>query len=300
VPDPVNSPGPDANRAAPPPLAEVWRWRRVFRGDRQELSALRRWLSSLLPECPARDDVLSVATELGSNAIRHTASGREGGWFAVEITWHPAAVLIAVADGGAPAEPHVIDDPLGEGGRGLLLVRELSACTGVAGDARGRLVWAQVRWEDPSGPARQPARDPYEAAVRDGEAALARRFAGVPAWFGRSTLQWWALPDSGGLVSAPSVGELAARLDRLDAGRPQQVVASRQIHERAAGDQRGMRRGWAVDEPHQPEPDARSRRQRAQAGQPRRDRGRDSRSVPDRNPGLAWAPSSHAGTPVPA
>jgi hypothetical protein len=51
------------------------RWRRVFSGHERELSVLRRWLSSLLPECPERDDVLVVANELASNAIRHTASG---------------------------------------------------------------------------------------------------------------------------------------------------------------------------------------------------------------------------------
>ncbi len=41
-------------------------WRRVFPGDERQLGVLRRWLSSLLPDCPARSDVLSVATELVS------------------------------------------------------------------------------------------------------------------------------------------------------------------------------------------------------------------------------------------
>jgi serine/threonine-protein kinase RsbW len=64
---------------------------------------MRRWLASLLPECPAREDVVCVATELGTNAVRHTASGR-GAWFAVEVTWHRSVVRVAVADGGAPAQ----------------------------------------------------------------------------------------------------------------------------------------------------------------------------------------------------
>ena len=63
-----------------------WRWRRLFPGHKRELSQMRRWLSALLPDCPARDDLLSIATELASNALQHTASGRDGGWFAVEIT----------------------------------------------------------------------------------------------------------------------------------------------------------------------------------------------------------------------
>ena len=37
---------------------------------------------------------------------------------------------------------------------------------------------------------------------------------GVPAWFGRSTLQWWALAG-GQLVAAPSAEELASLLGRL-------------------------------------------------------------------------------------
>src|ERR1035438_7054959 len=123
------------------------RWRRVFPGEEHQLGVLRRWLALLLPDCAARDDVTCVATELGTNAVRHTASGR-GGWFAVEITWHQSAVRVAVSDCGAPAGPQVIDDPEGEHGRGLLVVRELSARTGACGDERGRLVWADVPWGD--------------------------------------------------------------------------------------------------------------------------------------------------------
>jgi hypothetical protein len=39
------------------------RWRDVFRGEERELAVVRRWLTSLLPECPARDDVIAVATD---------------------------------------------------------------------------------------------------------------------------------------------------------------------------------------------------------------------------------------------
>ena len=121
-------------------------WRRVFPGDERQLGVLRRWLASLLPDRPARGDVACVATELGANAVRHTASGLGGGWFAVQITWHTPVVRVAVADGGAPAGPRIIDDPAGEYGRGLLVVAGLSTRTGVCGDHRGRLVWADVPW----------------------------------------------------------------------------------------------------------------------------------------------------------
>lgn len=190
----------------------VLRWRQVLRGEDRQLGVLRRWLSSMLPECPARDDVASVAVELASNALRHTASGR-GGWFAVELTRYPSIVRVAVADQGGPAEPHVIDDPDAEHGRGLLLVRGLSVRTGVTGDQRGRLVWADVAFGDLDDAG--ASQDPYEVAIREGQAALARRFGDVTAWFGRATLAWWALAGPGGLVTAPSAPELAGLLYRL-------------------------------------------------------------------------------------
>jgi len=80
---------------------------------------------------------------------------------------------------------------------------------------RGRLVWAQIAWADQGLAVPGSSEDPYQASVREGEDALARRFAGVPAWFGRSTLAWWAVAGSAGLVSAPTAQELARLLRRL-------------------------------------------------------------------------------------
>ena len=190
------------------------RWRQVFSGEERSLRVLRHWLASLLPAGPSRDDVISVANELGSNAIRHTASGR-GGTFAVEVAWHRAVVRVTVTDGGAPAGPRVIDDPAAEHGRGLLLVHGLTLRTGVIGNQQGRLVWAEIPWDGTDPVDQVSGRDPYEEAVRVGEAALARRFIGVPIWFGRSTLAWWALLKPGVLVSAPTAPELAGLLQRL-------------------------------------------------------------------------------------
>jgi serine/threonine-protein kinase RsbW len=211
---------------APPSLVPGLRWRRVLPGEERQLTVLRRWIATLLPPCPARDDVTTVANELCSNAIKHTASGR-GGWFAVEITWHGPVVTVAVADNGAPAGPQVISDLDREHGRGLLLVQGLSVRTGVRGDRRGRLTWADVHWDSGTSQAPAPA-DSYEDSIRAGEQALARRFDGVPAWFGRSTLAWWAV-GPGGLLTAASAQGLAAMLYRLlDAcpdrcGRPAQL-----------------------------------------------------------------------------
>jgi len=154
-------------KASSPPQAQ--RWRQVFPGRRQELSQLRRWLSSLLPECPARDDLISVASELGSNALQHTASGQPGGWFVAEVGVRQSMVVVAVADGGGPAEPQLIDDPDGEHGRGLLLVNRLSLRAGFAGDQRGRVVWAQIAWPDPGSATSGLSHDRRQVAAGDGE-----------------------------------------------------------------------------------------------------------------------------------
>ena len=125
------------------------RWRLLVQGEERQLAALRRWVSGLLPACPARDDVVMVASELASNAIRHTASGHDG-WFSAEITWYGNLVRVAVADCGGPNEPVVIEDPGGESGRGLFLVQQLSAAMGMSGNHHGRLVWADITWADPA------------------------------------------------------------------------------------------------------------------------------------------------------
>lgn len=128
---------------SPTAVAGEPRWRRVFPGEERELREVRRWLATLLPDRPERDDVVSVATELSGNAILHTASG-QGGWFTVEITRSGPTIRVAVADWGAPTGPRVVDDPTGEDGRGLLVVQGLSSRLGVCGDHRGRVVWADA------------------------------------------------------------------------------------------------------------------------------------------------------------
>src|SRR5450631_1280207 len=114
------SPDYSAGTLPAPPL----RWERAFPGDERQIGVLRQWLASLLPPCTAREDVLLVATELGTNAIRHTASG-QGGSFKAEVTWHGPVVRVAVTDAGAPLGPRAIDDPMAESGRGLLVVDSL-------------------------------------------------------------------------------------------------------------------------------------------------------------------------------
>jgi serine/threonine-protein kinase RsbW len=198
-------------------------WGRLFPGEACQLSAVRRWVASLLPECPARDDVTCVATELGTNAIRHSASGR-GGSFAVEIIRHRQGVRVAVTDGGAPDGPRTIDDPAAEHGRGLQIVRGLSARTGVCGDHRGRMVWADVPWAGTAAAEAASLPDPDEEAIRASMAGLASRFTGTPAWSDHSALQR-RTPSGGRSMSFASAQEVARALRRVLSCRCRRALA---------------------------------------------------------------------------
>lgn len=127
------------------------RWWRDFPGDPQQLRVLREWLRGLLPDCPARDDVIVVAHELGANAVCHTASG-QGGQFSVEVTMVGAVARIVVGDCGGPGKPRLIDDPDSENGRGLRVVQGLTTIMLVGGDEHGRFVRADVPWTANGGP----------------------------------------------------------------------------------------------------------------------------------------------------
>jgi hypothetical protein len=275
---------------APLPVpAHARRWRQVFTGEKRQLGLLRRWLVACLPECPARDDVISVATELGSNAILHTASGR-GGWFAVELTWYPSVVRVAVADHGGPAEPHVVEDPDGEHGRGLLLVHGLSARTGVTGGEPGRTVWAEIAWEGPDPDMGMASVGPDEEEIHYGEAALARHFAGVPAWFGRTTREWWALAGPSELLTAPTASELAALLHRR-LGTPPQRWSATAARSRQGAAGRGLGLGGALE--WGPVPRARTGPGPGTGWRADRDRPDASSRALGRNPGwpTAWSRS---------
>ena len=145
----------DAQAGETPLTDRSGRWQRLFRGQESELRQLRRWLTALLPDGPARDDLISVAVELGTNAIQHTSSG-QGGWFTVEVARRGGVARIDVTDEGAPCGPQVTDDPMSDCGRGLIIIRALSESCGVRGDARGRTVWAEVAWASKPVPAPRP------------------------------------------------------------------------------------------------------------------------------------------------
>ncbi|WP_412518527.1 ATP-binding protein [Actinomadura madurae] len=119
------------------------RWRRSFPGGPEQARNVRRFVGCLLDGCPFLDDVLLAADELVVNALRHTKSGQDGGFFTVEVAHDGALVAVTVADQGGPGEPTVTDaGELAESGRGLRTVSLTAASWGWHGNGEGRTVTA--------------------------------------------------------------------------------------------------------------------------------------------------------------
>ncbi|MCF6473102.1 ATP-binding protein [Nonomuraea sp. MG754425] len=121
----------------------VWRFSRYFLGSAPSITEARRFVAALLRGWPAVDEAELIVSELATNAIRHSASGRFGGRFLVSVQAHTDRLWLGVLDEGGPSSPRASRPCLdGEGGRGLLLVASLSIDWGVWGDEHGRTVWA--------------------------------------------------------------------------------------------------------------------------------------------------------------
>jgi serine/threonine-protein kinase RsbW len=124
--------------AAPPVTA------RVLAGDPGQVRAARRFLAGLLDGCPAADDALLCASELATNAVLHSRSGRPGGRFTVCATVRAGSVRVEVTDEGGPWG-HGRDGD-GQNGRGLLIVCELASRWGRDEGGTGRTVWFEIDW----------------------------------------------------------------------------------------------------------------------------------------------------------
>lgn len=121
---------------------------RTFRGEPHQVPLMRDFVGGCLsgrrfPHATV-DDILVCATELATNAVLHSRSGRPGGHFTVEIAIRAGqSVYVAVKDAGGDwtSPGSAMDDYDAEGGRGLLVVAALSADMGITGGTSGRTAW---------------------------------------------------------------------------------------------------------------------------------------------------------------
>ncbi len=119
---------------------------RMFPGSRQEVRNVRAFVGEAVDGCPAADDVILLASEVVTNAIIHTASGKDG-TFTVVVHPLDGMVRVEVHDGGSETPPGIRSaDDQAVSGRGLGMVESLATRWGHLGDQNGRVVWFEVDW----------------------------------------------------------------------------------------------------------------------------------------------------------
>ncbi|WP_079248982.1 ATP-binding protein [Streptomyces sp. MJM1172] len=111
---------------------------------------VRAYLGAWRIPAAAVDDAATIASELTTNAVRHT----ESPFVEVEIGLFPGGVRIAVHDSGPrPDTPlteiaELAEGGLSERGRGLGIVRALATCWGAEPtNGTGLRVWAAIDQE---------------------------------------------------------------------------------------------------------------------------------------------------------
>lgn len=139
--------------------SEPMRWRRVYPGREDQVRVARVFVAALFEGTGREEDVAVVAAELATNAVRHSRSGADQGWFGLEVTLGEIG-RIAVTDLGGGCVPTIRSETPGceprVGGYGLLTVSKLAVTTGVCGSsANGFTVWANMDLRGPAqtGPA---------------------------------------------------------------------------------------------------------------------------------------------------
>jgi serine/threonine-protein kinase RsbW len=112
--------------------------------DAEHLRILRREVSRCLASLPMsqdrREEVLLAVSEAGTNSVQHAYDPDEGG--VLELTlWTESDVLcVEVGDRGHWREPRPSARRTGEGGLGLVLMRQLIDCVLIHHDSRGTKV----------------------------------------------------------------------------------------------------------------------------------------------------------------
>jgi anti-sigma regulatory factor (Ser/Thr protein kinase) len=119
---------------------------RVFPAMPESVRDGRHWLAATLapelcPEDTACDSSVLLLSEGLTNSIVHGSGDK------VEVSAfiHEASVRVEITDGGGSTLPHYVDDPCGEGGRGLPIMRAVAREWGFEVLDDGRLqLWFEV------------------------------------------------------------------------------------------------------------------------------------------------------------
>ncbi|MFF5208885.1 ATP-binding protein [Streptosporangium sp. NPDC000396] len=126
-------------------------WRREFPGEGASIPEARVWARELLGgrvAAPILDDVLLLLSEVVTNAVTHSDSGRTlDGRVTVYVTRAPGVIHVEVVDDGSATSAPAVQTPEADsdGGRGLWLVDLIATAWGSHhDDEAGGSVWFQV------------------------------------------------------------------------------------------------------------------------------------------------------------
>src|SRR5712691_5262059 len=108
--------------ATKPPDATAFE--RTYPGTKDRVRQVRADLAHVVEGCPFADDFVLMASELATNAVVHSRSGRIGGTFTIRAEVRPGDFAwLEVEDQGGPWTEREPDD---ERGRGLAMVASLA------------------------------------------------------------------------------------------------------------------------------------------------------------------------------
>ena len=123
-------------------------WRISVPGVPAIVAIARRLVRAALWDSRRLDDIELVVSELVTNAIRHTPSGRTGSLLTLRIRGMAGWARIEVSDLGSVswAKPALAGED-DECGRGLVIVSALADLAGHEPTADGQVSWAEIRWD---------------------------------------------------------------------------------------------------------------------------------------------------------
>ncbi|MFF4992544.1 ATP-binding protein [Streptosporangium saharense] len=121
----------------------------VLPGEVSSIPLARRHVRNLLVSVghTDNDDALLLVTELVTNAVRHSRSGRPGEQVTVSVAIHDGTIHVDVTDAGsADRQPRLRSGMSTDsgGGRGLWLLQEIASTWGWHEIPAGRVVWFRL------------------------------------------------------------------------------------------------------------------------------------------------------------
>ncbi|GAA1273921.1 hypothetical protein GCM10009677_28940 [Sphaerisporangium rubeum] len=136
------------NRSPDKPLNQIGNVLLLARASSVQLAREYVCAQLTLVGVPIPEDLEILTSELMTNAIKHSDSGRLPGFVRLRVFADQRMIRVSINDAGAKAGsvPRILPqaDPMAENGRGLWLIQELSHQWGWMEDPTGRLVWFEM------------------------------------------------------------------------------------------------------------------------------------------------------------